>query len=377
MYCRLLDDLETQARNATDRVHWARAACKISVHRARQGQHDEAQSLILRIRETFGVELHHEIAPWVMLAEGVGHYFQIRVKPSWERMRRAYALAVALRTEAFLPACAAWMGLIALENSRYDEMSRFLVEAFEHAHVQDHHALGRASLTLADTIHMAGSYPLARRWYESARRHATAEGDQALLSAMLFNVAICRAANILIADAFGEVSASELLRANMEVGSFRTYDFAVGAVSFEESTPLVRGQLFLVGRKYAEASDMLDKVRADMLPKREVPLLLASRAWSYANLGRLSDAMELIGVAVASLTATDDEDNQAYVFGRARQTANLCGHPDLASAYGEHADAHLQAHQATQQSTMSLAMAIVEKIDSIPKKEGPAIAGPP
>lgn len=368
MYCRLLDDLESQARNATDRVTWARAACKIAVHRARQGQAEEAKALILRVRETFGVELHHEIASWVMLAEGVGHYFKIEVKPGWERLRRAYALAVALRTESALPWCAAWMGLIALENAKYDEMTRFLVEAFERSDEKDHHARGRASLILADTIHMSGSYQLARPWYERARRHATAEGDQATISAMLFNVAICRAANILVDDAFGEVAPSDLLRANLEVGSFTTYDFAIGAISFEESTPLVRGQLLLVGKKFPEASRLLDCVQSAKLPKREFPLVQISRAWSYANQGLADQALELTSVAIGALRSGDDEDNLAYVYGRAKQIAELLERHEEAEKFAELGRVHLANHRASQSATLNHALKTADQINCLLKK---------
>ncbi|MEK8053493.1 hypothetical protein AACH10_24770 [Ideonella sp. DXS22W] len=368
MYCRLLDDLETQARNATDRVAWARATCKISVHRARQGQAEEAKALILRVRDTFGVELHHEIASWVMLAEGVGHYFKIEVKPGWERLRRAYALAVALKTKSALPWCSAWMGLIALENAKYEEMSKFLVETFEQSDEQDHHARGRASLILADTIHMAGNYQLARPWYERARRHATAEGDQATISAMLFNVAICRAANILVDDAFGEVPPSDLLRANMEVGSFTTYDFAVGAISFEESTPLVRGQLLLVGKKFPAASRLLDCVQSDKLPKREFPLLQISRAWSYANQSRPEEAWRLTSIAIEALTAGDDQDNLAYVYGRAKQIAERLERPQDAGRFAELGREHLANHRAIQRATLSHALQTADRINSLLKK---------
>jgi tetratricopeptide (TPR) repeat protein len=298
LYCRLLDDLDSQARNAQDRVSWARAACKIAVHLARQGQVDEAHALILRVRETFGVELHHEIAPWVMLAEGVIHYFRLDMKMSWERLRRAYALAVGLKMESARSACAAWMAVIAYERSDLDSLSKFLLETFEASDVKDHHSRGRACMVLAAAIHLAGSYELARRWYDKTRLHAAAEGDQAMISAMLFNVASCRATNILIEDVFGDVSDKELLRADMEVGSFRTYDSAVGAISFEQLTPLVRGQLLVVGKKYPQALAMLETIDPNKLPTRDVAMWLASRAWCYANLEDQHQALSFADRAI-------------------------------------------------------------------------------
>lgn len=373
MYCRLLDDLDSQARNAPDRVSWARAACKIAVHRARQGQVDEAHALILRVRETFGAELHHEIASWVMLAEGVIHYFRLDMKMSWERLRRAYALAVALKMESARSTCAAWMAVIAYERSDHDGMSKFLVETFETSDIEDHHARGRACLVLAAAIHIGGSYELARRWYDKARLHAAAEGDQAMISAMLFNVAACRAINILIDDAFGVISDKELLRADMEVGSFRTYDSAVGAMSFEQLTPLIRGQLQLVGRKYSQALELLKAIDATKLPLRDVALWLASQAWCYANLGQPQEAWQFAERAISSLSSKNDTDEFAYVYGRLTQVATLCVKPDDAARFGELAAAHLSRHRLEQSNALAQLAPISEKIDSlITHKKSPA-----
>lgn len=372
MYCRLLDDLDTQARHAPDRISWARAACKIAVHRARQGQVDEAHTLILRVRETFGGQLHHEIAPWVMLAEGVIHYFRLEMRMSWERLRRAYALAVALRMESAQPTCAAWMAVIAHERSDYDEMSRFLIEVFEKSDTEDHHARGRASAVLAVATHMTGNYELARRWYDKARLHAAAQGDQAMISAMLFNVAVCRVANLLLVDTFDSVPEKEIVRANMEIGSFRTYDSAVGAISFEELTPLIRGHLHLINKEFPEALDFLEGINKDKLPLREVSLWMASKAWCLASLGRSEEAWCLVSPAISALTPKSDTDDFAYVYGRAAQVANLCERWNDAARLGSLATMHREKYRSEQLTAQARLGSVAATIlDLLAKKKGP------
>ncbi len=352
MYCRLLDDLETQARNATDRVHWARAACKISVHRARQGQHQEAQALILRIRETFGVELHHEIAPWVMLAEGVGHYFLQQQKPAWERMRRAYALAVALRMDAAKSSSAAWMAFVTYNMSRFDDMLAFLREVLVGSDVNDHHARGRAALVLADCYHSADRYDLARRWYDRTRIHAAAEGDQGLISAMLYNVAAIRTANNRIASAFGIRSEKEELRARMEAGSSMVYDKAVGARSWEDSTPLMRGQQYVIEEKFEQALELFEPIDERALHRADVPILLADRAYCFARLMQDEKSKSLVQRCSEALGCLTHPDDLAFVYSRLAAIARLAGTPNEAARCQTLADEHLDAHREFQASLL-------------------------
>ena len=155
------------------------------------------------------------------------------------------------------------------------------------------------------------------------------------------------------------------------MGSFRTYDFAVGAVSFEEATPLVRGQLFLVGKKFDDARKLLESVHSERLPKREVPLLLVSQAWCYANLGELESAWCFVIRALAGVSDKDDRDNLAYVYGRAAQVAQICEKAQQAAEYCAIAHDHLAAHRRSQAETFTQLMRAVDAVDNIPKKEGP------
>lgn len=354
MYCRLLDDLESQARNATDRVGWARAACKISVHRARQGQHQEAQALILRIRDTFGVELHHEIAPWVMLAEGVGHYFMQQQKPAWERMRRAYALAVALRMDSAKSSSAAWMAFVTYNMSRFDDMLAFLREVMVESDINDHHARGRAALVLADSYHSADRYDLARRWYDRTRIHAAAEGDQGLISAMLYNVAAIRTANNRVASAFGVRSEKEELRARMEAGSSMVYDKAVGARSWEDSTPLMRGQQFVIEEKYEQALELFERIDERGLHRADVPILLADQAYCFARLVDFEKSKSLVQRCSESMGCLTHPDDLAFVHSRLAAIARQVGSPDEAERCQSLADKHLAAHREFQAGMLKL-----------------------
>ncbi|MBP6903400.1 MAG: hypothetical protein KBC73_25155 [Burkholderiaceae bacterium] len=349
MQNRLLEDLDQKIRTTSSRVDWSRLMCRKSVLLARQGQLDAAQRQIDQVRKVWGEELHHEVASWVMMAEGVLHFFRLDTHMAWERLRRAHALAVALRTESSRASCAAWMALLAFNGSRYDEMCDRLREVLTEAAAEDHHARGRACLIIADAYHVAGRWDLAKPWYDKARYHAADEGDQSTLSAMLFNVAACRTSNVRLADAFGEPNPELNVEiAVSEVGTSRVYDLAVGAKSLQQLTPLMHAQIQVVEHQYPSALAILNSIdRAGLQPK-EIPQLLCEQAWCNACLGSNDLATEQANQSEACMDSMFDDDDYAYVGARLSQVWASLGRPDRSSDLRCKASLRLDAHRTLQ-----------------------------
>lgn len=352
MHSRLLDELNRQAREAKSRVDWSIALCRIAIYISRQGNHTAATQKILEIRKHYGVELHHEVASWVMLAEGVIHFSKGEMKPSFERIRRAHALSGALRTESVRGACAAWMALLAFNSGRYDDMVVNLQEAFEYSQEPDHQAQARASLVLADAYQVAGSFEMARPWYEKARRHASIEGDQSTLSAYLYNVAVFRTSNLRLADAFDEVNAPELSRASLEANSSFTYDMMMGSFAFGTLWKILHAQLLIIRREYSEATILLNSIRIEELAGRDIPIFHADLALCYWNLGRSKEAANQCALSEASLINLIEPDDKAYVLKRLAGLAGCFERPEHSEDLQLQASSALDAHRSTQAALM-------------------------
>lgn len=350
MQNRLLEELDAKILGTDSTVEWSFLMCRKSMTLSRQGAVDDALAHIKEVRKMWGgIELHHEVASWVMMAEGVRHYFNLDSRNAWERLRRAHALAVALRTESSRAACAAWMAMLAFQGSRYEEMVERLKEVLIWAAPTDHHATGRASLIIADTYHVANRWDLARPWYDKARYRAADEGDQSQIGAMLFNVATCRTANVRLADAFDqEIKSLYRQFAVSEVGTTRVYDMAVGVKSRTEWTPLMHAQVENVERHFEKALAILNPIdEARLLPK-EIPQLHVERAWSNAQMGNIALALEQASRAEACMSSMYDDDDFAYVGARLSQIHTIAGDPDRANALKTEALKKLEAHQLLQ-----------------------------
>lgn len=354
MDSRLLATLNAQASSTRDPVVWARAVCRAASHFARHGQTKEALISIGVVRAQFGTELHHEVASWLMLAEGVLHFFQVQTRESYDRIRRAYGLAVALKTVSALPSCAAWMAHFEFNECMYDKMALHLEEALTLATADDHQAWARASLVMADAYHLAGEYALARPWYEKVRLRAAAEGDDATLSAMLYNVAAFRASNVRIADAFGMEMAKEAHRAGMETSSSYIYDHVIGATGLDFLTKMLRGLIFTIDKKYNEGLSMFETIDLKRGQKRMLSTTYVDMGWCNANIGKPDAAWALAMLAADEMSNLTEADDIAYVSCRISQVANICDRPDEAATFKAKADAALAQHKAFQETLLKM-----------------------
>lgn len=348
MDSRLLNTLNAQARNTKNPVVWARAVCRAASHFARHGKTDDAIVAIGLVRAQFKSELHREVASWLMLAEGVLHYFRAQTRESYDRIRRAYGLAVALKTDSALPSCAAWMAHIEFFDSKYETMAKHLEEALTLATPTDHQARARATLVLAMSYHLTDNYALARPWYEQARQHAAAEGDEATLSAMLHDVAAYRAANVRLIDAFGGSAEQEAHRARMEAASSLNYDLAIGHHGLDFLTQMLQGLILTLEKKYAEAIKAFESIEELQVPKKMISTIHADKAWCWANIRESNQCHLSVTKALDCIDHVSEADEVSYVFARLSQVANLNSQPEISASYLEKAQLALREHRLFQ-----------------------------
>jgi hypothetical protein len=266
-----------------------------------------------------------------MLTEGILSFYSGAADMGIGRMRGAYAIATAMETCAARPTCAAWMALYALNTRRFEEMSRLLVESLQLGDAQDHQARARASLVLADGFHFGGRFDLGRPWYDRTRHHASKEGDESAISAMLHNIAAFRASNLKLADALGAQLADEARHASMEAASAAAYDRAIGTKSFDQFIPHVTAQIHMLEKRYEEAHSVLAKIDVSGLPSRVHAVHYADLATCALQIGSSHQLDELIRLAETALTGEMDGDDTVYANCRLASIHSARGNHSLAA----------------------------------------------
>jgi tetratricopeptide (TPR) repeat protein len=364
MESRLLNTLNFQVENTTDPIIWARTVCKAATHFARHGMAAEALTGICNVRNHYGANIDPEVASWLMLAEGVLHYFKANIDDAHDRFRRAYGLAIALETHSVLPVCAAWIAVVEFHNGEYIRMSAHIEEALETAKFDDHAAHARAALVLASAYHLAGSYSLARPWYEKARLRSADDGDNASLSAMLYNVASIRAANVRLDDTFGVDSTEEIHRAGLETASSRHYDHAINSHGLDFLPLLLRGLTKTLSKRYAEALEIFASIDQSKILKKMLALLFVDMAWCFANIGKLEEANTHLELTLSNLSLLTDEDDCAYTNSRISRILPLLGRAGESEPYENAANIALSRHREFQEKLLGQLAAIRIKPES-------------
>ena len=351
MASRLLAQLSARIAAERDPVEAACLRAQRSIYLARQGKRDEADAVVKAIREEFGAAPNAAVTAWVSLAEALIHFYSQPGPQAMDRLKRAHALSRAMQHPVLWPLCEAWLAHMEFNANRMAPMLQHAQEALRLAQPQHHAALARVSLVIADAFHFAGRFDLAKDWYAAVREHALAEGDDAMISAMLHNVAAFRANDVHLADAFGEAMPDEARRALMETESTHSCDQGIGTLSLALLTPLMRAQLLTATGRYAEAMEIyretLECDSAENLERRKASFY-ADRAWCHAKLGDVESANIDVGRATELVAVPADLDDLACMHARICGVLLALGRDAEAATHGTLSLEHRARHAASQ-----------------------------
>jgi hypothetical protein len=268
-----------------------------------------------------------------------------------DRLRRADALSRAIDHPELVALCAAWLAHMEFNSNQMPQMVQHAAQALRLAQPTHHATLARVSLVVADALHFAGRFDLARAWYAAVRDHALAEGDDAMISAMLHNIATFRASSVQLADAFGDSQAEQAAQALMEAESTKNFDIGIGTASLTTYVPLIRAQLLTVQGMYAEAlalfDNNLDRAGEQGMARMQLTLY-AGKALCNLRLGLVAPARRDILSALDSESVACDTDDRATMHALVSRMLVELGDLRAATAHREQAEAHLATHTAAQ-----------------------------
>lgn len=323
---RLLKQLDKSIASASSPMAAAGARAQRAMLLARHGALGEAREALTELHQLSFQHPHPEIGAWLHLAEGLMSYYNgLAVSSAQERIQRALVIAgeaEALRELRVL--AMAWLAQLAFIRhdpvDLIEQARRCLALALPEHHV----AHARLSMALGLAWHYAGDGETAQRWYLNARRHAATEGDDATLSALMFNMAGMRAAHLRRESLSGQhARGPELL---LSVDSVRHYDAAVGASIMNDLTPVLRAQVLTVQGRFDDARLLYEQHLPQAMSlglERLGSSLLSDLAWCRANCGQPDHALSQAREAEVELDPACELDDRAITHSRLAQTFRL------------------------------------------------------
>jgi tetratricopeptide (TPR) repeat protein len=352
MKSRLLLSLELSSANGSDLRSMAALRTKRAIYFARRGDFTEAQLEIDHLRSLKGRDAFGDSIAGANLAEAVISAFSGPLSRSLDKLRRA-TIIIGDPSKCWVGRlCLAWQ-IHVLQNLWRSEsipsIANLLIESVDST---EHDVISRFASVVAVGLHLSGEYPLARPWYECARLHALAEGDDLTIDANLYNVAATRLNNLSLSNLFGEIDESELERAAWEVASSVNYDGLGGVAVFPWSVDMMKGRLALLQGNFELAIVELDRalsLNESDLPAHYRAMALAERAYCASKIDDLPSATRCIESAISTIPGEMSDDDLALIYGYSGRVYGYCENSDLSSNFGQASAGRLARFRCTQE----------------------------
>ena len=289
----------------------SRKACYL----ARVGLFDQAQGIVAGLRRDYPQGSSPRASVWIMLAEGLIHTFRHLSGEGLDRIARAEVLAAAMRDRELTAWASAWLAHLQFERSEFTQMARLLDAAFANAGPDEHEALARASMVLANALAACGDFKRANEWYMACRYHAVEAGDEATLEAHLYNRAAFGISWLRAQVCLGFPDEGSVVAMRREIASAHNLQDLTGVQALTNMVVLWEARLSILQGDYERAVRLLPTTGSEG-PFSETnfsPSIVGlERALCLARLGRVADAeREFLPASGANIDHLH-EDEQMY-----------------------------------------------------------------
>lgn len=325
--------LESQIASAASDFDADCRRAELAAYRARLGRFEQAREQAAALRGRYRARPNATISSWLHLLDGLTSHFSKTGSPARDSFLRARALSLAAGLTRIQALSAAWLAHLDYLRLDVPSMALHSREALRIAANDDHAARARAGLVLAQAFHLASRIDVATHWYESVRRHAMAEDDQATLGALMHNMSWLRAQQIRVSEWKNHAPTADEQHALLGAQSTANLDLMTGTTSLAALVPMLRAQIFTAGGHYAEALALYESDLEAALGQGMQRLqadLVADRAWCRAQLGQHAGALADADAAERCIDPKGQFDDRALAHRRLAQVHAALG--DAANA---------------------------------------------
>lgn len=257
----LLQKIDVDLRSTSEPAMRGKLLARKSSYLARIGRFDEAKALIGDLRRDFANGNSSNVTVWIMLTEGLIHYYEKLSIEAHDRIVRAQLLSTAMGDAELAAVTSAWRSHLEFERSDFKAMVRSIESTFKFASPENYAAQTRVAMVLSDCHFLCGDRLNGQRWFLRSRDTALKEGDQASIEALLYNKAAFALAWQRAQSCFGPVDPSDLSMLRLELASARNLQDMAGINALGHVVHLCEARLLLLEGKYDQGASKLQSIR--------------------------------------------------------------------------------------------------------------------
>lgn len=252
----LLQRIESDLNSTSTPSLRGKLLARKSAYLARIGKFDDARSIVTELRQEFGEANSSSVTVWVMLTEGLIHYYENLSVQARDRIVRAQLLSKALGDNELAALASAWRAHLEFEHSDFSGMTASIESALSLASSTNYAAHTRAAMVLSDCYFLCGDRVNGQKWFMRSRDTALKEGDQASIEALLYNKAAFTLARLRAQSCFGSIEPEQLALLRMELSSAKNLQDIANIQALTQIVHLCDARLLLLERKFDQAEEV-------------------------------------------------------------------------------------------------------------------------
>lgn len=337
MASRLLTGLDASIAQfqRLDPLHADRLRAERAGLLARQGDVEGARAALALLRGQRGAERDPLLRAEMALADALCDYYGEFSSAARDKMEQARALAVSAgdagRARDIEVRCEAWLAHMDYIDERIEGVAHHASRVLALAAPDAHGARARASMVVAMAYHYAGRFDRAQPWYAAARRHASTEGDDSTLSALIYNQGALRGEHVrrhtlyppapeTSGGGLTEPGSLDDVEQALAAGQSSThFDAHLGGSALEVLRPILRAGVLLAQGRHAQALVLYEAHFGEAIAQglgRFESSLRADVAWCRLQLKQPAMARQQAAAAEAAIRPDCHPDDLALTHGR-------------------------------------------------------------
>ena len=259
MTSRLIDSLDAKIESGNDVVSVYCLRAERAAYLARRGDTKRAASEIADARKMNLKWGDARLSVWVNLAEGVLELTAGNDQIAVDRFGRSVAVSRAAGMARELSIAEVWLAYIAFSRNDIGSLAGRLNRVMQEQSLADVSALARGRMLVGQSYHFCGRFELARPWYSAARALAAENGDDVLLSALLFNIASHHVSNYREKELRGRLTSASARELILTSESVRNYDEMSGIDSLDLYAGTLAASVEMFNGRFAAARSIFER----------------------------------------------------------------------------------------------------------------------
>jgi tetratricopeptide (TPR) repeat protein len=320
-----LQRLQYELEQTNQPVERAELLARIGCSHARVGDFEEAKRLVAELRRHFGEGQSGRVTIWIMLTEGLIHWFERLSDEALDRVARAQLLSFGMKYPLGIAMSSAWKAHLEFEQSKFEASFRSMEIAIRHVESEDHDVLARLAMLLCKFFATSGDLDRTKHWFHRGRHYALLDGDRASIEALQYNRAVFTLAWARSEHCLDRLEKSVITTLRSELDSARNLQLLAGADALSNHLRLSHARLLMLEGKFDDSIQCLSQARSEF-PFAEYhfsePYLDLEIAFCHFNCQRHEEALKLTtGFGSESFASLDPDDQLFAAFARLQMAA--------------------------------------------------------